>query len=239
MKGANMEHVLDEFKSVQGVTGAYIYNAKGLILANNLPAMFKEAKLLIIGKVLAKLYSAGGLTFPDITDVFLSYEESIVIVREIADKSYLIILSEPTLNMNLVTLTMNLTKDDLKVAIQNVPPAPSLQSASSPAPRPAAPAQHIIAEEPPKARKTTAKELMENGPLATPLQGMQAALAKIMGPMAKIIFVESVEKWQAICLPSFNNLPKLMEILALEIMDPEKVGHYKELVMPIVMHESE
>ena len=234
-----MEHVLDEFKSVQGVTGAYVYNARGLVLANNLPGIFKEAKLLNIGKVLAKLYSAGGLTFPDITDVFLSYEESIVMVREIADKSYLIILCEPSLNVNLVTLTMNLVKEDLKEAIRNAPPASGPQAAPAAAAKPAAPPQPVIAEEPPKAKRTTAKELMENGPLTASLQGMQAALAKVMGPMAKIIFVESVEKWQSICLPSFNNLPKLMEVLALEIMDPEKVAHYKELVMPIIMHESE
>ncbi len=84
-----MEHVLNEFKSVQGVMGAYIYNARGHVLANNLPTIFKEAMLLNIGKVLAKLYSAGGLTFPDISDVFLSYEESIVIVREITDKCHI------------------------------------------------------------------------------------------------------------------------------------------------------
>jgi predicted regulator of Ras-like GTPase activity (Roadblock/LC7/MglB family) len=230
MKGVIMEHVLNEFKSVQGVIGAYIYNARGLVLANNLPAIFKEAMLLNIGKVLAKLYSAGGLTFPDISDVSLSYEESIVIVREITDKSYLIILSEPSLNVNLVTLTMNLIKDELKEAIGNASP--------SPAPRPAALAQPIIAEGPPKERKTTAKELIENGSLSAPLQGMQTALAKLMGPMAKIIFAESVEKWQAVCLPSFKNLPKLMEILALEIVEPEKVSRYEELVKSIVTHES-
>ena len=226
-----MEHVLNEFKSVQGVMGAYIYNARGHVLANNLPTIFKEAMLLNIGKVLAKLYSAGGLTFPDISDVFLSYEESIVIVREITDKSYLIILSEPSLNVNLVTLTMNLIKDELKEAIGN--------ASSAPTPRPAALSQPIIAEGSPKERKTTANMLIENGSLAAPLQGMQAALAKVMGPMAKIVFVESVEKWQDICLPSFKNLPKLMEILALEISDPEKVGRYEELVRSIVMHESE
>jgi hypothetical protein len=212
------------------VIGAYIYNARGLVLANNLPAIFKEAMLLNIGKVLAKIYSAGGLTFPDITDVLLSYEESIVIVREISDKSYLIILSEPSLNVNLATLTMNLIKDELKEATRNAPPAST--------PRPAAPAQSITTEGSTKEGKTTANELIANGSLAAPLQGMQAALAKVMGPMAKIVFVESVEKWQTICLPSFKNLPKLMEILALEIVEPEKVSRYEELVRSIITHES-
>jgi len=228
-----MKHVLDEFKSVQGVIGSCVYNAKGLVLANNFPSIFKEEKLLSIGKMLAKLYSAGGLTFPDITDVFLSYEESIVIVREIADKSYLIILSEPSLNVNLVTLTMNLVKDDLKEAILNAA-APIPQAAPASTPQTTAPAQSIFQKE----KKTSANELIAKGALAETLQGMQAALAKIMGPMAKIIFAESVEKWQDVCLPSFNNLPKLMGILAEGIMDPEKVSRYEELVKSIFVRES-
>ncbi len=220
MKEMNMKHFLDEFKTVQGVTGAFIYNAKGIVLANTLPDIFKEAKLLNIGKVLAKLYSAGGLTFPDITDLFLSYEESIVIVREIANKSYLIILSEPSLNVNLVTLTINLIKDEIKEAIGNV-----------------APAQPITAEGSPTERKATANDSIE-GVLAAPLQEMQAALAKVIGPMAKVIFVESLEKWQSICLPSSKTLPKLMEIIAQEIKDPEKFRRYEELVKSTVMHKS-
>lgn len=216
----NTKQALDEFKSVQGVTGAYIYSAKGNVIANNLPEIYKEAKLLNIGKALAKLYSAGGLTFPDISDIFLSYEESIVIGREIADKSYLIILSEPSLNVNLVTLTMNLIKDDIKVAIQN-----------------GAPTQPVIAEELPAGKKVTANDLLETGALAAPLQEMQAALAKVMGPMAKVIFIESVEKWQAACMPSSKNLLKLMEIIIPGIKDPEKVHRYEEMVKSIIMHK--
>jgi len=217
----NIKQALDELKAVQGVTGAYIYSAKGNVIANNLPEIYKEAKLLNIGKALAKLYTAGGLTFPDISDVFLSYEESIVIGREIADKSYLIILSEPSLNVNLVTLTMNLIKDDIKEAIQN-----------------GAPEQPVTAEELPAGKKVTANELITTGILAAPLQEMQAALAKVMGPMAKVIFIECVEKWQAVCPPSSKNFPKLMDIIVTGIKDPEKVHRYEELVKSIVVHRS-
>jgi predicted regulator of Ras-like GTPase activity (Roadblock/LC7/MglB family) len=237
-----MKQFIDEFLSVQGVTGAYIYSAKGHVIANNLPGVFKEAKLVNIGKVLAKLYSAGGLTFPDISDVFLSYEESVVIIREVGDKSYLIILCEPSLNVNLVTLTMNLIKDDLADAIKSLP-SPSGPQAVSPA-APAAPkkpgsAEQPVFKEPDTMSMLKGKELMEKGPLADLLQGMQAALAKVIGPMAKIIFQESLEKWQVICLPSFNSVPKLVDVIALEIMEADKVADYRNLIKSLISNETE
>ena len=70
----------------------------------------------------------------------------------------------------------------------------------------------------------------ETGPLAEPLQEMSKRLAKILGPMALIVFDETVAKWAAGRTPSVSDLPELVNSLCQEIDDPEKAKRYQELV---------
>jgi len=108
-----MNHAIDRSESVQGVIGAFIYNAKGLALIKKIPTSLKQEKLLGIGKVIAKICSEGRAVFSDIADVFLSFEKYIVIVREITDKSYLIVVFERPLNFKIIAKTMGIIKDEI------------------------------------------------------------------------------------------------------------------------------
>lgn len=218
-----MENILHELASVQGLTGAYIYQSPGSILQNILPPIFKPARLLSMGKALVKIHSAGALNFPDLSDVVLNFDESIVITRSIAEKTWLIVLGEPDLNVNMVTLSMNLLLDDFT---GNFDTAPSDERIDLPAPEP-----------PPSAVKGFAppspQGLMERGPLALDLQTMQGALAKVIGPMAKIIFSECLEKWLLLNGPSREKLPALTNLVVQEIADPDKVAKYKKILESI------
>lgn len=228
-----MEQILHDLKSVQGVTGAYVLNSKGQILVNTLPPIFKPPKLLNMGKSLIKIYAAGKLNFPDISEIFVTFEESILILRVVVEKTFIIVVCEPSLNVNLVTLSLNMIMEDLKQSIDSLPGDAAPLTTSS---QPAAQSEPVPTpqEEPPKGKKASAKELVEAGPLATELQGIQTSLAKVLGPMAKIILLESIEKWQGICIPSRETLPKLVDILTLEISGADKIALFKQLVTPIV-----
>jgi len=59
---------------------------------------------------------------------------------------------------------------------------------------------------------------------------MQTTLAKFMGPMAKIIFLECVEKWLEGHQPVKASLPQLVDIVAAEIGDPAKMSDYRQKV---------
>jgi hypothetical protein len=73
--------------------------------------------------------------------------------------------------------------------------------------------------------------LIEKGALAPSLQGMQMALAKFMGPMAQIIFLECVEKWMGNHpQPVKSSLPYLVDIVVEEIGDPAKMAEYRQRV---------
>jgi hypothetical protein len=63
---------------------------------------------------------------------------------------------------------------------------------------------------------------------------MQTALAKILGPMAKIVFIECVEMWQRSCDPSKSTLPELLNIIASEIDEPKKAASFRQLATAFV-----
>jgi predicted regulator of Ras-like GTPase activity (Roadblock/LC7/MglB family) len=222
-KGGIMEQTLNELKSVQGVTGAYIFTAKGLILANTIPGIFKPDKLQNMGKMLAKIHAAGRMNFPDISEIFLTFDESILIIREIVGKVYLIILCEPNLNINLITLSMNLIMEELKDEVE------SQSESSAPTAIKAVPSTQATATQ-----TLSPKGLLASGPLSTSLQGMQAALAKFLGPMAKIIFIECIEKWLNDGPPSRQSLPNLVNIVSQEIKDADKAAGYRQMVTPFM-----
>ena len=85
-----MKQVIEELKAIPGVVGGCIFDSRKGIIANNLPPIFKEAKLSNIGKLLSKMYASGKNNFSDITEISLYYEESVVIVREASANMFLI-----------------------------------------------------------------------------------------------------------------------------------------------------
>lgn len=211
-----MKLVLDELKSVPGVIGAYLFNLKTGVLSNNLPGLFKEDKLVSLGRMLIKMNSAGRRNFPDIVEGTLFFEESVIVLREVSGGTCLIAICDPVYNSNLLTMSMNLTLEELKTSDEPAAAAPPPTAA---APSPASP---------------SADQLMARGPLAAPLKEMQALLSKVLGPMAQIVFQDALAEWAANNPPTSAALPQLVELLAREIGDPERVKSYKQLLGPLL-----
>lgn len=209
-----MKQVLEEVKAIPGVVGGFIFNSRKGVAASNLPPVFREAKLANMGKILSKMYLSSKTNFSDITEISLYYEESVVIIREPGADLFLIVICDPSVNLNLLAMSMNLIMDDFNtLAGLDITP---VQSA-----KPAAPKKTI-----------TAEEILQSGQMAGDLNGMKAALAKIMGPMAKIIFTDALNEWLLKNSPSYAALESLMVILEREINDTDKSAYYRELILP-------
>jgi hypothetical protein len=211
-----MNQVLEEVKAIPGVVGGFIFNSRNGIAANNLPPVFRDAKLMSIGKTASKMYASGKLSFSDVTEISLYYEESVIIVREAADGLFLLMICDPSVNINLLNMSVKLIMDEFKV-----PAAGDAQAAGK-------------KEAPVQQKKVTVEELMQGGPLADALNGMRAALAKVLGPMAKIIFMDAVNDWLKDNKPSFDTLENLVEALNKEISDPKKIAFYKDQILPYI-----
>ncbi|HBT82181.1 MAG: hypothetical protein A2091_00020 [Desulfuromonadales bacterium GWD2_61_12] len=204
-----MQRFLDDLRSMPGVTGACVYHGADGVRFNNLPALFKPERLGEVGALLGKISAAGRLSFPDLSEFVLCYEESLLLCRPLSAQESLIVACDPAINMSLLTMSINQGLDDLAAR-----PLPAVVPVAAPLPPPAAPLEN----------------LRESGPLAKPLQVMASQLAKILGPMAFIVFDETLAAWQTSQPPTLAGLNKLLDSLCREIGDPEKARLYRELV---------
>jgi len=78
------------------------------------------------------------------------------------------------------------------------------------------------------------ERLMISGSMAKVLQELQFTLAKVIGPIAKIIFMDSLKEWIATDHPDLSTIPNLVDIVCREINDPEKFNIYRKKITPHV-----
>ena len=123
-----MQRILKELKTIKGGIGVYVYHAKNGIMAKNVPAVFKNPKLIQMGRTLIKIYSAGHMSFSDLSEASLFYEEAIVTIREIDEKYYLVVLFDPSAKINMLTMGINLVMDELSDIIRNSPKSDDIKT---------------------------------------------------------------------------------------------------------------
>ena len=210
-----MQQLIDDMKAIPGVIGACTYRSKEGILDNNLPALFQTDRLLDAARHLAKIHAAGRLNFPDLTEVMINYEESVVVFRQINSNNHLITICDPGININLLAMTLNLAIENF-----NENSANGIESGS-------ADTEAGGENKPPR---PDVKELLRKGPTAQPLQAMSRLLAEIIGPMAKIVFEDALIRWVSRSETKKGSLSKLLEIVCQEIGDEEKSKEYHTLV---------
>ena len=199
-----MQSLIEDLKSIPGVIGACSYQPQKGILDNNLPAIFRKDGLQDTAKQLGKIHAAGRLNFPDLTEIILNYDESIIIFRQMDMEDYLITICDPSINMNLLTMSLNLAIESRKGTTGN-------KTETTP---------HQLG---------TAR-LLEKGPMAQTLRAMKELLIKIIGPIGDIIFDDSLDNWVRRNGAKKGNLSSLLEAICNEIGDPEKSKEYRILV---------
>jgi hypothetical protein len=128
----------------------------------------------------------------------------------------LVILCENTINLQVLVITLNVAVKKIEKLLSGGGAVPQQTAAPAPAPAPA-----------PAAAAMSSQDIVEKGPLATQLQGMQTTLAKFLGPMAKIVFLECVDTWLQTHQPVKATLPQLVDIVVKEIGDPGKMADYR------------
>jgi len=207
-----MLHLIDELKVIPGVMGACIVNSKTGVKVTNLPTIFRVERLALVGQHLLKIYAAGRMSFADLTDISLNYDESVVVARELEKNTLLFAICDPSFNQNLLTMSFNLLHEEFKLgnfvdaATETVAPlagqtAPSLSAKG-----------------------------MISDPLKNLLKAMKASLSKILGPMAEFIFDEATDLWIEQGPPDFSRIEELIEQLDREIDDQDKSTKYRQLI---------
>lgn len=208
-----MKEIIDDLKDLAGVTGVCLYHGQNGVLTTNLPAIFTSAKLTDMGKLLMKIQSAGRMTFNDLTELSLHYDESVILVRELEDNIMIFLLCDPDFNHNLVTMSLNLAQQEL-------------QNLQTPL------AQQATQEDKAPAAETAAEEI---NPI---LEQIRDQLPKILGPMADFVFEEAVESWQAAGNATLKNLGALVQLLEEEIGNDDQIKRFHNEIAHVMIQAS-
>ena len=210
-----MIHLIDELTVIPGVIGACIVNSQEGLKVTNLPVIFKPERLNLVGKHLLKLYAAGRMSFDDLTDIVLNYDESVVVARELEKNMLIFAICDPTFNQNLLTMSFNLLQEEFKLGNFSTVPIPET-------------------EEEPTVAPSQLPQVETSGALLELLAEMKDLLAKVLGPMAGFIFDEVAEEWMAQGSSDFSRIEKLIEQINQEIADQDKIGNYRQLISPVL-----
>jgi len=208
-----MIHLIDELKVIPGVIGACIVHSQEGLKVTNLPTIFKPERLTLVGKHLLKLYSAGRMSFDDLTDITLNYDESVVVARELEQNTLIFAICDPTFNHNLLIMSFNLLYEEFKLG----------NFAES-----ATVTQSAVEEKLTGASQPTEKAI--SGALQGLFAEMKEELGKILGPMAGFVFDEVVESWVEQGSADFSRIEELVEQLNQEIADQDKIDKYRQLI---------
>ena len=102
-----MKEILKDINAVVGVTGSFVCDDEGRVVARLLPDIFDKALLSPVGRTLAQTIAGLELTRRrKVSDLDLVYREGRLVIRNLRGGS-LCILCVPTINVPLLTLTAN------------------------------------------------------------------------------------------------------------------------------------
>jgi predicted regulator of Ras-like GTPase activity (Roadblock/LC7/MglB family) len=131
-----MEEILRDVNAVVGVTGSFVCDDEGRVLAHALPDIFDANMLSPVGRTLAQ--TIAGLETTNrrkVGDIDLLYEQGRLIVKNLGD-GCLCVLCVRRINVPLLNLTANVAARKLSERIKESKPAVARAPMSRAAPEP-------------------------------------------------------------------------------------------------------
>jgi predicted regulator of Ras-like GTPase activity (Roadblock/LC7/MglB family) len=113
-----VEGILNDINAVVGVTGSFICNGEGQVLASALPDLFDETILSTVGRTMAQIMAGLATTARrrKVGDIDLVYNQGRLIAKNLRE-GCLCILCVRHINVPLLTLTANVAAKKLKEKI--------------------------------------------------------------------------------------------------------------------------
>ncbi|EAT15470.1 hypothetical protein HTZ97_14855 [Desulfuromonas acetoxidans] len=191
-----MEQAIVTLKKLPGVLGVCVYDADLKVMINRMPPFLSEEVLLGLGVQLDEVMSLAREKLSDASEMTLHYDEVALFVHTFADQSILV-FGEPSMNGRMVSYSLNMLSK---------PKIIEDGGSDKVAPPEVAPPQPT----------DFSGEIPE----------LKQRLAKIIGPMAEIIFDDALDAWKRAGEGSFDSL---LEMLRHEIDDAQKYERYLAL----------
>lgn len=208
-----MKQVLNKFVTTKGVLGAYILTPEKGIFESKMPSKLNKESLLQIGRNLSELTALASSDFSDHEEISFFFDKAALRIQEVDKGYHFIAMFFPHMDRDNLRKASDIFISEFNQALSN-PPTLSLV-------KPSGNGQGR------KAGGQSAEDLMSSDALAGPLDIMQSALFKVVGPMAKIVFLDALEQWMTLDTPCMDSLPLLTDIVSEEIGDTDLANGFK------------
>ncbi len=196
------EKLSDIIASLPEVSGGFLYSQEQGIYSNQTAGVSDDASLYKVSVKLSKIVSMMSVHFNDTGGITVCFKDLILCGMEIGGGHWLFLLHHPSLSPGMIKMTVQMAL--------NITPDPSPQTE--------------IAEA--GSYPDVAEDIMEvllapDSELKDPLTKMESHLAQHIGPVAGLVFQDSLAVWAKSCVPSMEHLPKLVTMMAKEIDDKD------------------
>jgi hypothetical protein len=196
-----MNQMTNPVTSLPDTLNGFIFNTDSGVVSSSLSHDLAARDLEGIGRILSRLYTM--VRTEPVTDIRLVFDSVCVTVRQTAEDSFAVIVSDPSVSEGEVAARMD----------RHIP-AFFRDRAGSPLPG-----------GPPQAQDP--EEQLRSGPVAGQLQALSSLLFQWAGPVARVIFRDALRQWLGSGPPCAERLEDLVRILMQEIGDPEKALAYR------------
>ena len=207
-----MENILKDINAVVGVTGCFVCDSEGEVLASVLPGVFDREVVSSAGRtVIQTVLGLQTTRRQRVNDLDLLYREGRIIIKGLSE-GCLCILCVRNINVPLLNLTANLAAKKLTKRLKALSPAETRAKAPGQAKVPA--------------------DLFVNG---TFFAQMEHELAKVMGPVATLIIDDEVAALGA-GKDSFprDRVAELVEKVSSEITDEGKRAGFQQTMLETI-----
>ncbi len=189
----------DIIASLPEVDGGFLYEPTKGIYSNQTAGTVDDSSLLQVSTKLCKIVSMLAVHFHDTGAIRVSFRDLMLFGMMFEEDNWLFLLHHPSLSPGMITMTVQM--------------AFNVQQTEDPEPPPV--------EETVEDKEALLTNLMaDESELRLPLTTIQEELATHIGPVAELVFIDSINEWRD-APPSLETLPELIDSLAEEIDDED------------------
>jgi len=205
-----MKSVLEDINAVMGVTGCFVCDDEGEVLASVLPGVFGETALAAGRTAMQTILGLQTTRRRRVNDLDLLYREGRIVVKSLGE-GCLCILCVRNINVPLLNLTANLAARKLKKRLKALSAAETTEA---------------------PARAKISPELSVDG---TFFAQMEHELTKVMGPVATLLIDDGVATLGA-AKDSFprDRAAELVAKISSEITDEEKRASFQQNMLEVI-----
>lgn len=202
----------DIIASLPEVSGGFLYSIEKGVYANQTSDFAGDASIEKICSKLINIVSMLTEHYQDTGGIRVSFKEYILYGTQIAPDHWLFLLHQPSLSTGMIKMTVGMAMNiEAEESPTHAPEAPSQENSPAPTENTTSDAGESIMD----------ILLAPESELRDPLSNMEEQLAHFIGPVAGLIFKDSVEAWARNGTPSMENFPALLDMIENEIDDED------------------